>query len=54
MTDKVSNQSVVVVCNFQQENTIELDLAGECILSNYGRNTISGTYKPYECAVFRV
>lgn len=55
MTDKESGKTIAVVCNFEKENSLKLDLSGECLLSNYGeRKDISGDYKPYECAVFRV
>ena len=55
MTDTVANKSIVVVCNFEKENEIALELSGNCVLSNYkNRDQIPGTYKPYECAVFEV
>ena len=53
MTDRDTGEAVVVVCNFQKENEIDLDLTGECILSNYEKRTqMSGVYGAYECAVF--
>jgi glycosidase len=55
MTDKETKQAIVVVCNSKDENVISLDLAGECILSNYEKRiSPAGSYKPYECAVFTV
>lgn len=55
MTDRVTKEAIVVVCNFKEEQEISLDVAGECILSNYEkRKQVSGMYKAYECAVFRL
>ena len=55
MTDKVTKEAIVVVCNFKEAQEISLDVAGECILSNYEKRAqVSGAYKPYECAVFRM
>lgn len=51
MSDK--DTSILVVCNFEKESQLDIELSGRCLLSNYGReNDLSGTYKPYECAVF--
>ena len=55
MTDKDTDKSIVVVCNFDKENEITLDMEGKCILSNYEKRAqAGGTYKVYECAVFEV
>ena len=34
MTDQDTNKAIVVVCNFENENVISLDVEGKCILSN--------------------
>ena len=44
----------IVVCNFENSSELRLDLDCEAVLTNCGRETISGTYEPYECAVFRL
>ena len=55
MTDKVTKEAIVVVCNFKEEQEICVGVAGECILSNYEkRGQVSGMYKAYECAVFKM
>ena len=55
MTDKVTKEGILVVCNFKEEQEICLDVEGECILSNYEKRThTSGKYQPYECAVFKL
>ena len=55
MTDKETNKTILVVCNFENENVISIDISGKCILSNYNkREEVSGTYMPYECAVFEI
>ena len=55
MTDKESGKAILVVCNFENENTISFEAAGKCILSNYEKRAeVSGTYMPYECAVFEI
>ena len=54
MTDKETNEGILVVCNFQDAKEINVEMTGECILSNYEkRSEVSGMYKPYECAVFK-
>ena len=55
MMDKETKKAIVVVCNFQDEQEINLDITGKCILFNYEKRTeVSGTYKAYECAVFEM
>ncbi len=44
----------IVVCNFEAESELALDVNAECVLSNSSRTEISGKYMPYECAVYRV
>lgn len=44
----------IVVCNFEKSNDLRLDLDCEAVLTDCGRTKISGLYKPYECAVFRL
>lgn len=47
---------ILVVCNFEQENQIDLTSArGKLLLSNYGLNEkTDGLYRPYEVAVFQI
>ena len=41
----------IVICNFEEESEISVETDGKIILSNYGRDTVSGTYRPYEVAI---
>lgn len=44
-----------VICNFAQEQEIRLPFACEApALSNLGRESAEGAYRPYECAVCRI
>lgn len=43
----------IVVCNFEKENTLDIDVEGERVLSNLGEREICGKYQPYECAVYK-
>lgn len=47
-------QCYIAVCNFENENELVFDTEGSYVLGNCGKRNISGTYKPYECAVFKV
>lgn len=47
-------QCYIAVCNFENENELVFDTEGRYVLGNCGKRNISGTYKPYECAVFKV
>lgn len=47
------SECYVVVCNFENENDLDIDVSGECILSNGETRPINGTYQPYECAVYK-
>ncbi|MBO5069303.1 MAG: glucohydrolase, partial [Roseburia sp.] len=47
------NECYVVVCNFENEQNLALEIAGEVVLSNTGRKAISGSCKPYECFVIK-
>lgn len=44
----------LVVCNFENEQTISVPYDGELVLSNYGEREIGGIYSPYECAVYKI
>jgi len=53
MTSPDSAKDVIVVCNFEKENRININKTGNCVLYNHKkREHMSGTYAPYECAVF--
>lgn len=53
ITERVCvGQKVTVICNFETESFIDFSCDGEIILSNLGRSTAGGTYRPYEIAVF--
>ena len=45
---------ILYVCNFESESEIRLPLEGKTLLSNCGRKRVSGTYRPYETAVFLI
>lgn len=49
-------KKIAVVCNFEQENDIQLGLdSKELLLTNYDRtNGINGNYGKYEIAVYRI
>ena len=53
---ETEGRKVLVVCNFERENTIVLpEGCGELLLSNYGHTEKkNGSFKPYEIAVFSV
>lgn len=48
------NEEIWIICNFENTNSIRLDISGQIILSNSGREKIGGVYAPYECAVVKV
>ncbi len=48
-----SESEFIVICNFETESKTELDIIGEIVLSNYGRNEIPNTLAPYECLVIK-
>ncbi|MBQ2422709.1 MAG: alpha-glucosidase C-terminal domain-containing protein, partial [Clostridia bacterium] len=41
----------IVICNFEEEAEISVETNGKIVLSNYGRDTVSGIYRPYEVAI---
>ena len=47
------NEELIVIANFDEEQTVDFLPAGEVILSNYNRTEPCGKYMPYECAVIR-
>ncbi len=47
------DESYIVVCNFEKENTLSIDIDCDMVLSNLGKREICGKYKPYECAVYK-
>ena len=47
------DETYVVVCNFEKENTLSIDIDCELVLSNLKKREICGKYKPYECAVYK-
>ena len=47
------NEEYIVICNFERQNEINLDINGEIVLSNTNRNSVNGIYSPYECVVLR-
>ena len=54
-TRTAGDEKWVVICNFENEKTIEAPF--ECeppALTNLGRSTASGIYLPYECAVSKL
>jgi len=54
-TRTLDGERWVVVCNFAQEENIQLPFACEApVLSSLNRETADGVYQPYECAVCRV
>lgn len=48
------NETILVVCNFDKEQNIDIAENGEIILSNTDRTTLCGTFAPYECAVVKM
>ena len=51
----VDGEKWVVICNFENEKTIETPFDCEPpVLTNLGRSTVSGEYLPYECAVSKL
>lgn len=46
-------ETVWVICNFDKEQDIQIDISGEIVLSNYGRREINGKFMPYECLVVK-
>ncbi len=49
-----NDECFIIVCNFENESEISLDIDCEAVLTNCNRNIIGGHYKPYECAVFKL
>ncbi len=49
-----ADECFIVVCNFENSNELRLDIDCKAVLTNCKRDKISGIYKPYECAVFKV
>ncbi len=50
----VNDEKYIVVCNFENEKQLEFSGEAELLLANGTRMEISGRYKPYECAVYRL
>ena len=52
----LGDERILVVCNFEQPQTITTDFAGaELLLSNYAdRQTSAEAYRPFEIAVYRL
>lgn len=48
------NNEIWVICNFENESNINLNIKGEVLLSNYQRKNIDEKLKPYECAVIKL
>ena len=48
------NDCILIVCNFENDNTLQLDYKGKLLLSNSGEREINGKYMPYECGVYRI
>lgn len=48
-----ADEEIWVICNFEKESILRLDIKGEVLLTNTGRTEINGKYQPYECAVIR-
>lgn len=51
---KDADEELWIICNFENESDIKLDIKGEILLTNLKRRNISGVYAPYECAVVRI
>ncbi len=48
-------ETLLILCNFDQEAEVSCPHSGECILWNYSqRSAVSGSYAPYEAAIFRL
>ena len=52
---KLGDDSILVVCNFDKENSISLpEMNGKILLSNYGRaESDTSNFRPYEIAVYK-
>jgi glycosidase len=48
------DECYIVVCNFENSNEIRLNFDCKLVLTNCEQRDISGTYQPYECAVFKL
>ena len=48
------DEAYIIVCNFEEESVLDMDVPCEVVLSNLGRKKLGGTYTPYECAVFKI
>jgi len=54
-TRSLGDETWAVICNFEETRDIRLPFeCSEPALSNLGRKTAEGTYKPYECSIARV
>lgn len=49
---RFGQDAFIVVCNFKEESVLDVE-EGEVLLSNLGRRTAQGMYRPYECAVIK-
>lgn len=46
-------KKMLIVCNFEKENTIKINTNGKLLLNNYTDRNLNGAiYKPYEIAVY--
>ena len=52
-TRSLGGSTLLIVCNFEKAQRIQLPPEGTTLLSNLGRTEVSGDYAPYECAIFR-
>ncbi len=50
---ELNGEKYVIICNFERESPILLDIVGEPVLSNMGRKSASGVYAPFEAAIFK-
>lgn len=46
-------ETYYIICNFENQQEINVDFDGEIILSNSNRKEISGVFTPYECVVIK-
>ena len=46
-----NGETFTVICNFEQENTMEVPADAEVVLHNYA--DIAGTFRPYEVMVLK-
>ena len=52
---ELDGEKILIVCNFEEAQTVATNLEGKLLHSNYGRrDQVDGMYYPFEIAIYRI